>query len=392
MGGPGFQMFRRVIARATFRASPIRPHSALRSLRRSQWLNPWELSEEQQRLLAADLGAGGSSRVRLGRNVSTSGTTGEPKRVEWSPKVMRWSDAAEERAREWARVGGGRSRLWICCNPADRMRRATLVMANTRLISAAEIAGREYSVLAEEVATRPPAVVQGVSNALAALARELSRNGVFLPDTVCLSAGNHLTPWYRRHLGGAFGGPIRERYAAVECGLIAASCERGSLHVSADSLLVEVLAPDLQPLPDGEAGSLAVTSLRDRREGPERYRPGDRGRLTGERCPCGRGLPVLELIGRESELLLGPANRLVKPRELFAALDHEGIVELAIRRGVSGGRASVSVVVDSRTDVTAVVESLTTSLQAQLGPGPSPRVQAVERIAPASSGKLRLIA
>ena len=304
---------------------------------------------------------------------------------------MRWQDAAEARARDWVAAGDGRSRLWICCNPADRLRHAGAFLGNTRIVAAGELARdpARLAGMAKEIARRPPDVIQGVSNVLASLADELEQCAVDLPATVCISAGNHLTPWYRRTLEAVFARPARERYAASEVGLIASSCERGTLHVHAENLLIEVLGPDGAPLPPGVPGEIAVTMLRNASALVGRRCAGDVGRLLVEPCGCGRGLPGIELLGRNSEQIRSEDGRAVAPATLFEAADDPALAEARFHHRRSARSLEVEIRRKGRAhpDTTAMAGRL----ERALGPGTTVTIHEGGRLAPGRSGKLALV-
>ena len=314
----------------------------------------------------------------LGRRVSTSGTGGSPQRVLWSAESMRWQDAVDDRSREWLGVKGWDRRVWICCNPAGGLRRTRLAAMNTRIVEAAEIAcdGSASRRLADRLAADPPDLLQGVSNALATVADELAATGRRLPGTRWLSAGNHLTPWYRRRIARVAPGPIAERYAAVEVGLIAASCELGSLHVNAENLLVEVVADDGSPLRD-RPGEVLVSSLRNRTAPLIRYAVGDIAILRSEPCGCGRTLPVIEPAGRAGTSGLGglPADA----RSLFDAIGGEGVLEARLVRSGGGNEIEIEIEIEPGADRGRLLDRVERDVARLLDTRLPIRARAVER-------------
>jgi phenylacetate-CoA ligase len=378
---------RRRLARLVPTATGSR--GAVESLAASQWLPAAELAELQADLLER-LDRPGRGRPRIvGRTVASSGTGGAPKRARWSVEAMRWQDAAEARSRHWAGVEHGASRLWVCCNPADPLRRLGALLGNTRIVAAGDVAGDEsrLAALADDLTQRPPDALQGVSNVLATLARELERRSVALPGTVCLSAGNHLTPWYRRQLEAVFARPVRERYAVSEVGLIAASCELGSLHVTVENLLVEVVDVQGGAVAPGNVGEITVTMLRN---GASARQPvGDVGRLRGEPCGCGRGLPTIELLGRASEQVRLSDGRVVAPSELFDAIDDPAIADARFRHRTEERLLEVEI---QRARGGDVMEGVGDRLAALAGPETRVLVSDVARLEPGASGKLPIVA
>jgi phenylacetate-coenzyme A ligase PaaK-like adenylate-forming protein len=86
--------------------------------------------------------------------------------------------------------------------------------------------------------------------------------------------------------------------AEAEVGVIAATCERGGLHVHADHLIVEVVDDAGRSQPAGTAGRLLVTDLYNYAAPYLRHDLGDLGRLAPAACGCGRSLPLLDVLGR----------------------------------------------------------------------------------------------
>jgi len=109
---------------------------------------------------------------------------------------------------------------------------------------------------------------------------------------------------------------VTDVYSANEVGNIAFRCERGSLHVQAESVLVEVLDERGQPCALGETGRVVLTALHNLATPLIRYDLGDYAVL-GNPCACGRGLPVIRQVrGRVRSLVRTPDGRRSWPVEL----------------------------------------------------------------------------
>jgi phenylacetate-CoA ligase len=306
---------------------------------------------------------------------------------------MRWAEAAELRAREWLGLAGVEPRVWVCCNGAPRLRRASLALFNTRLVDARSFAdpGAAHRV-ASMMERSQPAVLQGVSNALYEVARAADADNRRVRPSVCWSAANHLLPQYRATMESVFDAPVFERYAAVETGLIASHCEKGALHVQAENLIVEIVDTRGNPTPPGELGSVLVTTLRNPSMPLLRYRIGDLA-VAGpdEPCACGRGLPVIASVaGRSSDQLQRHDGHPVDAHEIFALMMRAApdAVDFQIRQ-----RQDLSVETDivpagdmPNSEEARRVEQ---ELDELLGVNGATRVAHVETIALAASGKLR---
>lgn len=101
-----------------------------------------------------------------------------------------------------------------------------------------------------------------------------------------------------------------QSYACSEIGSLALQCpEHDHLHVQAEHVLLEILRPDGSPCGPGEIGRVVVTDLHNFAMPLIRYELGDQA-CFGPPCPCGRGLPVLEVIaGRTGDLAVDPTGR-----------------------------------------------------------------------------------
>jgi phenylacetate-CoA ligase len=116
-------------------------------------------------------------------------------------------------------------------------------------------------------------------------------------------------PALRERLAAEWGVTVSDIYSANEVGYIALECEAGSLHLQAESLLVEILNTELHPCAPGETGRVVITDLHNLGTPLVRYDIGDYATV-GEPCRCGRTLPVLrEVRGRVRNMALTPAGR-----------------------------------------------------------------------------------
>jgi len=99
---------------------------------------------------------------------------------------------------------------------------------------------------------------------------------------------------------------IADIYTSEEAGYIASQCERGSYHVQAENLLVEVVDESGNACAPGEIGRVLITTLHNFAMPLIRYEIGDYAEL-GKACACGRGLPVLRrIMGRVRNMLRLP--------------------------------------------------------------------------------------
>ena len=88
---------------------------------------------------------------------------------------------------------------------------------------------------------------------------------------------------------------------------VAVECEaQDGLHAWEDHFLFEIIDPDSgQPVPEGEAGELVITTLTKQALPMIRYRTRDITRATTARCACGRShLRLQRITGRNDDMLI----------------------------------------------------------------------------------------
>ncbi|HZQ59844.1 MAG TPA: phenylacetate--CoA ligase [Casimicrobiaceae bacterium] len=88
---------------------------------------------------------------------------------------------------------------------------------------------------------------------------------------------------------------------------VACECEhQAGLHGWEDHFLFEVIDPDSgEPVPEGDAGELVITTLTKEALPMLRYRTRDITRVTSEPCACGRThLRILRITGRNDDMLI----------------------------------------------------------------------------------------
>ena len=107
-------------------------------------------------------------------------------------------------------------------------------------------------------------------------------------------------------IGRIWGCPVLAHYGLTESGLgCAVQCAPGSaMHIRHDELILEIIDPETEKvLPFGSEGEIVITTLRREAMPLFRYRTGDIGALSADKCSCGSELPRLSYVkGRAEEL------------------------------------------------------------------------------------------
>jgi len=137
------------------------------------------------------------------------------------------------------------------------------------------------------------------------------------------TAGEMLHKKDRGLIASVFGVDIYDRYAARECGNIAWECNmHAGYHINIDSLIVEFIK-DGHPVEPGERGDVVITNLHSYAMPFIRYRIGDIAVPSGNACPCGMELPLMEIFeGRDEDFIVLNNGRKISPMAVTGTLDH----------------------------------------------------------------------
>ncbi len=317
--------------RELFQATGLVPDDVrtLADLRRVPSLTKSALRENIYFDLVSD-----SSTKRKIAKVTTSGNSGEPLAVfiDRLQRDTRWANAM--RHREWAgwrpgeaslRIG---SRVLAPAGPVPVRERLHAALARPDTLTGSAIDRAVVEQLAERLRRQRPGVLEADAEVLRALT-SLGAGGDAPPVRAAVATGQTLGDELRTLVQDRLGARVFGRYGAREFGPVAQECEAGGWHVNAESFVVEIEC-DGRPAADGERGDVLVTDLTNYCVPLLRYRLGDVAAVSASRCPCGRGLPLLEgVAGRPEAALLVAGGRWV-PSSVFA--DLLGQYEFAVQR------------------------------------------------------------
>lgn len=244
---------------------------------------------------------------------NTGGSSGEPL-VFYMGKGRKSHDvAAKWRATRWWGVDIGDTELVVWGSPIelgaqDRIRRLRDGLMRSHLLPAFEMSRQNLSRFVETIRAMRPTMLFGYPSSLALIAGHARQQGLRLNQLgikVVFVTSEKLYDEQRAILSEVFGCPVANGYGARDAGFMAHQCPSGSLHISAEDIIVETVRPDGVAVAPGEAGEIVVTHMATADFPFVRYRTGDRGVLSDEPCACGRGLPVLkEVQGRTTDFVV----------------------------------------------------------------------------------------
>ncbi|WP_430399731.1 phenylacetate--CoA ligase family protein [Flavobacterium sp.] len=154
--------------------------------------------------------------------------------------------------------------------------------------------------------------INGYTSSIVLFGKYLKSKNIILTDVcptlkVCMVTSEMLFDEDKIILEKYLGIPVVNEYGASELDLIAFQNPKGEWQVNAETLFIEVLDENNQPVPNGVEGKIVITSLYNKAHPFIRYEIGDVGVLD-EKSTAKK--PILKkLIGRTSDVALLPSGK-----------------------------------------------------------------------------------
>jgi len=330
---------------------------------------------------------------------NTGGSSGEPLIFFIGRERVSHDVAAKWRATRWWGVDIGDPEIVVWGSPIelgaqDTVRALRDRVLRTRLLPAFQMSEQKLDRFLDEIRRRRPKMLFGYPSALSHFARHAEAKGLRMNDVgvrVAFVTSEKLYDDQRRQIAQTFGCEVANGYGGRDAGFIAHQCPHGSMHITAEDIIVEIVGPDGKPVPDGESGEIVVTHLATRDFPFIRYRTGDIGAIGSASCTCGRGLPVLkEIQGRSTDFVVARDGTVM-----------HGLALIYILRDLPGVRAfkivqesldltKVMVVSEGGLDP-AVRAQIVAGFRARLGETVDIRIEEIGEIPREKSGKFRYV-
>jgi phenylacetate-CoA ligase len=342
------------------------------------------LSKATIRDRAAELVADGAVGL-LGRQ--TSGSTGIPVRSMMDHGAQEWWLAAARRWRRWWGVDLGARKAVLATRSFSRGTLVQRYLYNEARFRAVELTEAVVHGLIRELFRFHPVLLQGLPTHLTYISRLFEEHPEWprLDLKVVSTSGEVLYPDQRALIGRAFSCPVANQYGSTENGVIAAECPEGRMHVTAENHLLE-----FRPVaPGADLYEILITDLNNYGMPFIRYAIGDLGRPVAGHCPCGRGLPLLDVqSGRVSDVAITSDGR-----------TFDSNVFVRVLEGIEGGRVRQFQIIQEAVDrfivlvstdsLDGVAEKIDVGFRGILGAGPRVEIRKVDSIPQDPSGKLR---
>ena len=244
---------------------------------------------------------------------NTGGSSGEPL-VFWLGRERVTHDvAAKWRAMRWWGVDIGDPEIVLWGSPIelgaqDRRRALRDRLQRSTLLPAFEMSPEKVRGFIAAIRQRRPRMLFGYPSAVDHVARAAEAAEERLDNLgirVAFVTGETLYDDQRERIARVFGCRVANGYGGRDAGFVAHECPEDGMHVTAEDVIVEIVDPEGEVVPEGQAGEIVVTHLASGDYPFIRYRTGDMATMASNPCSCGRGLPMLQQVhGRATDFLV----------------------------------------------------------------------------------------
>ncbi|HKJ08949.1 MAG TPA: phenylacetate--CoA ligase family protein [Gammaproteobacteria bacterium] len=330
---------------------------------------------------------------------TTGGSSGEPL-VFYFGRQRQASDAAGRmRARRWWGVDVGDREVYLWGAPVelaktDRVKTFRDRLFNQLVLNAFDMSPQRIDAYIAELSAFRPRCVYGYASSIALLAARARDRGVDMRSRylkVVCTTGEPLYPQQRELIESVFGVPAANEFGSRDIGFTAHQSPDGQMLLMSESIILEILDPDGNPVCPGEVGEAVMTGLCSNAQPFIRYRTGDMVRMTEEPCRSGRGLHVLgEVMGRTTDFVVAADGTVMHALAVIYVLrELDGVAEFKFIQHTPR-EVEVRVVPAAAWDG-GTQQRIVTGLRARLGSEVNVDVRLVDAIAPEASGKYRYV-
>lgn len=237
--------------------------------------------------------------------------------------------------------------------------------------------------------------INGYTSSIVLLAKFLQRKEIVLKNIcptlrVCVVTSEMLFADDKILLEEQFGVPVINEYGSAELDIIALEDPEGKWLVNAETVFVEILDDDNNPMPLGEEGKIVVTALYNKAHPMIRYEVGDRGALSESSTAK---YPILKkLTGRTNDIAILPSGKIASGMTFYSItkklFDDEGNVKEFVIVQLKPDTFEIIYTSDNPLTVTET-ENIKSAFSAFLEPGLTLILNRKKTLERSSAGKLK---
>jgi phenylacetate-CoA ligase len=237
-----------------------------------------------------------------------------------------------------------------------------------------------------------PDVLDGYSSSIFLIAKKFKENGNGnLNPRIIYGTSEILSKDMREFINFVFNLDMFDQFGCVEMGRTAWECsEHAGYHIDAEAVIMEFLKNGENVSP-GERGEIVYTNLYNYSMPLIRYKIGDVGIPTDERCPCGRGLPLMKLIeGRKDAFVQLPNGKILSPIVWNILLRPYPLKQYKVIQEARD-KIKIQIAPGRNNSINELSETIKNSIHAALGREIPIEIEVKDEIPREQSGKVRAV-
>jgi phenylacetate-CoA ligase len=248
---------------------------------------------------------------------STSGSTGDPLKFKLDRNASSFHRALSYREHQWYGLDIGAKEARFYGIPMDffpnMKERVKDFLMNRKRFTVFDLSPEKLYEYYETMNHFKPDYMYGYTSSIFEFVKFMKSRGLRFRTSflkVVIITSEVLLEEHRRFMESYLEVPIVNEYGTSELGIVAAQCPQGSMHLSSENLIVEIVKND-KGVANGEPGEVVLTGLNNYAMPFIRYKVGDVASAWHGQCPCGRGLPTLKNIdGRINSMVVTPGGKI----------------------------------------------------------------------------------
>lgn len=238
----------------------------------------------------------------------TSGSTSNPVTLLISKEMLLAKRVAHQKMLKWYRLERESAELKIGGPGHSMLTTFYYYLKNKRYFDSFHSSEKAMEKIIRTYTRFRPAVLCGYPSSLYNFAQYAeAKKYQLIPPGIIVTHAENLYKETTEKLARVFrGASVVNQYWATEAN-IAVTCPHGNLHMDEDTVICEVINQD-----QNGVGDLLITNLYSFHQPIIRYKIGDRVKLSGNACTCGRKTTVIDHIeGRETDYIVLNDNRTI---------------------------------------------------------------------------------
>ena len=361
-------------------------------IRRLPILTKTALREHADALLSRDYRGPLSSKT-------TGGSTGEAVTIIKDRTVTAYARGAMWRNYAWwgIDIGDRQGRFWgVPITSSQRFKYKIVDRLSNRIrFSSFNFSDDDLLAYYQRLKRFRPHYLYGYASMTYEFAAFIRRHSLEFSVPLAVTTAEILYPHQRDLIQEVLHCQTVNEYGCGEVGPLACECPEGRMHLMADYLYIEILKEDGSPAGPGEIGEMVITELHSRAMPLIRYQIMDYVEVGDERCPCGRGLPLIrQVIGRQYDYLFSPSGQRFHGEKVMYLLERLHDLKIGVRQmqvtQKTFSQLKIKVVRDKDFQAKAL-DIMRVYFREALGQQLHIEFQMVDQIPRERSGKIRLV-